>query len=295
MTNLTDEPGRAEHRNMPIARVEGHEICYDTFGADDDPALVLINGLGSQMIRWPLAFIDQLVGAGFRVIVHDNRDVGLSSKFSETTTSPPYTVGDMAADTLGVLDDLGIRAAHIAGMSMGGMIGQVLAVEHTNRVLSLTSIMSAMGDDPVLSQTSAAIAIFGEKPETERDKVIEQDVRHRRLMSGPGFPFDEDAMRDLATRCFDRSYSPDGRRRQMLAVQASKGRKEALSKTTIPTVVIHGTDDPLVHVENGRKMAAVVPGAKLVEIEGMGHDLPQGAWSTITAAIADNVKRAATV
>jgi pimeloyl-ACP methyl ester carboxylesterase len=280
---------------MPIAPVNGHEICYETFGSEDDPALVIINGLGSQMIRWPKGFIDQLVGTGFRVIVHDNRDVGLSTKFADASTNPPYTVGDMARDTVGVLDHLGIRAAHIAGMSMGGMIGQVLAIEHSDRVLSLASIMSAMGDEHVLSQNSDAVSIFLEKPETEREKVIEQDVRHRRILSGPGFPFDEEAARDLATRCFDRCYSPDGRRRQMLAVQASSGRKEALSKSPVPTVVIHGTADPIVPVENGRKMAAVVPNATLVEIEGMGHDLPKGAWSTIATAIADNAKRAATV
>jgi pimeloyl-ACP methyl ester carboxylesterase len=247
------------------------------------------------MIRWSQGFIDLLVDRGFRVIVHDNRDVGLSQKFADAKESPAYSVNDMAADTAGLLEHLGVDAAHIAGMSMGGMIGQVLAIRHSDRVRSLASIMSAMGDDPVLSTDSEAVKIFAEPPEHERDKAIEQDVRHRRLISGPGFPFDEDAARDLATRCYDRCHAPDGRVRQMLAVTSSGGRKAALSDLTIPTIVIHGTDDPLVPVENGRKMADVVPGAELVEIEGMGHDLPAAAWPTVADAIASNARRTTTV
>jgi len=280
---------------MPTANVNDIEICYETYGLPDDPALVLINGLGSQMIRWPTGLLDRLVEAGFRVITHDNRDVGLSTKFDQTDATPPYTVEDMSDDTAALLGHLGVDAAHIAGMSMGGMIGQMLAIRHADRVLSLASIMSATGDEHVLSQNSDAVKIFGEPAETERTAAIEQDVRHRRLISGPGFPFDEDAARDLATRCYDRCYRPDGRRRQMLAVGAGKGRKDALAKTTIPITVIHGTDDPLVPVENGRRMAAAIPGAVLVEIEGMGHDLPAGAIDTVAGAIVDNAKRAASV
>ena len=261
---------------MPTTTVNGIELCYDTFGPDDGEPLVLINGLGSQMIRWPQGFIDLLVGSGFRVIVHDNRDVGLTQKFAEATESPAYTVNDMAADTVGLLDHLGIESAHIAGMSMGGMITQVVAIDHPTRARSIASIMSAMGDDPVLSTDNDAVKIFSEPPEHEREKAIEQDVRHRRLISGPGFEFDENAARDLATRCYDRCYDPSGRARQMVAVMSSGGRKAGLAELAVPTVVIHGTDDPLVPVENGRKMAAVVPGAELVEIEGMGHDLPRG-------------------
>lgn len=280
---------------MPTATINGIELCYEAFGPDDADPLVLINGLGSQMIRWPQGFIDLLVDAGFRVIVHDNRDVGLSQKFADATATPAYTVDDMADDTVGLLDHLGVDSAHIAGMSMGGMITQVIAIRHPSKARSIASIMSAMGDDPVLSQSSNAVKIFTEPAEHEREKAIEQDVRHRRIISGPGFPFDEDAARDLATRCYDRCHDPSGRLRQMLAIQASPPRKAALSALTIPTVVIHGTDDPLVPVENGRRMAAVVPGAELVEIEGMGHDLPAGAWRTIAAAITSNARRATTV
>ena len=280
---------------MPTTTRSGVEICYDTFGSDDGEPLVLINGLGSQMIRWPEGFIDLLIERGFRVIVHDNRDVGLSQKFADATESPAYSVNDMAADTVGVLEHLGIDSAHVAGMSMGGMITQVIAIRHPERVRSIASIMSATGDDAVLSTDNEAVKIFAEPPETEREKAIEQDVRHRRIISGPGFPFDEDAARDLATRCYDRCYDPSGRRRQMIAVTASPGRKAALSKLTVPAVVIHGTHDPLVPVENGRRTAEAIPGAELVEIEGMGHDLPAGAWATVADAIAANARRAAPV
>jgi pimeloyl-ACP methyl ester carboxylesterase len=284
---------------MPTTTVNGTLICFDTFDRPGDPddaePLVLINGLGSQMIRWPKGFIDLLIERGFRVIVHDNRDVGLSQKFGDASGSPAYTVNDMAADTVGVLDHLGIGSAHIAGMSMGGMITQVIAIRHPERARSIASIMSATGDDAVLSTDSEAVKIFAEPPETEREKAIEQDVRHRRIISGPGFAFDEDAARDLATRCYDRCFDPSGRRRQMLAVQASPGRKAALSELTVPAVVIHGTADPLVPLENGRRTAEAIPGAQLVEIEGMGHDLPEGAWPIIADAIASNARRATTV
>jgi pimeloyl-ACP methyl ester carboxylesterase len=277
------------------AKVNGIELCYDTFGPDDGEPLVLINGLGSQMIRWPQGFIDLLVESGFRVIVHDNRDVGLTQKFADAPESPAYTVNDMAADTVGLLDHLGIGSAHIAGMSMGGMITQVIAINHPTKARSIASIMSATGDDAVVSTDNDAVKIFAEPPEHEREKAIEQDVRHRRIISGPGFPFDEDAARDLATRCYDRCYDPSGRARQMFAVMASGGRKAALSKLQVPAVVIHGTHDPLVPIENGRRTAEAIPGAELVEIEGMGHDLPEGAWRTVADAIASNARRTTTV
>jgi pimeloyl-ACP methyl ester carboxylesterase len=175
---------------------------------------------------------------------------------------------------------------------MGGMIGQVLAIRHPDRVLSLASIMSAMGDDPVLTDDPDVITIFTEPAATLRDEAIEQDVRHRRIMAGRGFPFDEEAMRDLAARTYDRSYAPAGRIRQMLAVRAADGRAAALAKLTIPIVVIHGTDDRLVPVANGRKMADVVPQAKLVTIEGMRHDLPRDAWPLIVDAIVANARKA---
>ena len=199
---------------------------------------------------------------------------------------------NMADDIAALLDHIGIPAAHIAGQSMGGMIAQVLAIRHPERVLSLASIMSATGDDPVLSVDPDVVQIFTEPPPSTREEVIEQDVRNRRVMSGPGFPFDEDAMRDLAVRTYDRCYAPDGRVRQMLAVRSAKPRAKALSTLDVPAVVIHGTADRLVPVENGKKTAEAIPGAELVLIDGMGHDLPRGAWGSIVDAIVRTTERA---
>ncbi len=277
---------------MPVAQVNGIDICFETFGSSNDEALVLINGLGSQMIRWPEGFRDLIVTSGFHVITLDNRDVGLSSKFDDATENPPYTVDDMAGDVVGILDHLGIDNAHIAGQSMGGMIGQIVALRYRDRVLSLASIMSAMGDDPILSTDADVAAIFTEPAATTREEAIEQDVRHRRVMAGYGFQFDEDAMRDLAAKTYDRCYAPAGRVRQVLAVVAAPGRAQSLSQLDLATVVIHGTGDRLVPVANGEKMAAVVPGAELVTIDGMGHDLPRGAWNDVVSAIVRNAKRA---
>ncbi len=280
---------------MPIANVNGIEICYEIHGSEEDPPLVLINGLGSQQIRWPEGFKRLLVENRFRVITFDNRDTGLTTKFDDATAGPAYTVDDMADDVAALLDHLGIASAHIVGQSMGGMIGQVLALRHTPRVLSLSSVMSASGDDQILSPDPDVVTIFTEPAETEREKVIEQDVRHRRIMAGSGFPFDEEAMRDLAGRCFDRCYLPAGRVRQMLAIQASKPRAAALAQLSTPIVVIHGTDDKLVPFSNGENMAAAIPGAELVAVEGMGHDLPKGAWEQVVDGIVTNTRRAATV
>lgn len=280
----------AKDRHMPIAHVNGIDVCYETYGSPDDPALVMINGLGSQMVRWPQGFLDLFLAAGLRVIVFDNRDVGHTTKFAD---AEQYTIDDMADDVAALLDHIGISAAHIAGQSMGGMIAQVLAIRHPDRVLSLASIMSATGDDPVLSVDPDVVQIFTEPPASTREQVIEQDVRHRRVMSGPGFPFDQDAMRDLATRTYDRCYAPDGRARQMLAVRSAAPRAKALSTLDVPAVVVHGTADRLVPVENGKKTAEAIPGAELVLIDGMGHDLPRGAWATIAEAIVRTSKRAA--
>jgi pimeloyl-ACP methyl ester carboxylesterase len=180
-------------------------------------------------------------------------------------------------------------------MSMGGMITQVIAIRHPERARSIASIMSATGDDQVLSTDPDVTAIFSTPAATERDAAIEQDVRSRRIMCGPGFDFDEDAARDLAARCYDRCYAPDGRARQMVAVMSSPGRAKALAELDVPAVVIHGTGDRLVPLENGRRTAEAIPGATFVEIDGMGHDLPAGAWPAIVDAIATNARRTTTV
>ena len=275
---------------MPIEHINGIDICFEVHG-DGEP-LVLINGLGSQMIRWPAGFIELLVGEGFRVITFDNRDVGLSTKFDDATESPAYTVDDMAADVVGLLDHLSIDTAHIVGQSMGGMIGQVVALKNGERVRSFASVMSSTGDNTLITDDKEVASVLTEPAATERMDAIEQDVRHRRLLSGRGFDFDEDAMRDLAARTYDRCYSPAGRARQMFAVIGSPGRSAALADVKVPTVVIHGTDDRSVPFENGKRTAEAIPGAELVAIEGMGHDLPRGAWEQVVSAITANTKRA---
>lgn len=277
---------------MPVAPVNGIELCYDTIGPDDGEPLVLINGLGSQMIRWPQGFLAAIVAEGFRVVIFDNRDVGLSTSFDDAGETLAYTIADMAADVVGLLDHLGVERAHIVGQSMGGVIAQTIAITYPDRVTSLASIMSGTSDGPVAAPSPEIAAMLtGPMPEG-REAAIEADLRMRRLIAGPGFPFDEDAMRDLAERVVDRAFRPTGVRRQMMAIGAAPGRSEALASVRVPTVVIHGTADPLVPFSNGERTAEAVPGAELVAIEGMGHDLPEGAWPQVVGAIARNARKA---
>ena len=271
---------------MPFARNGKVEICYDTFGSPDDPALMFVSGFGSQMIARPDEFCEAAAARGFYFIRFDNRDVGLSTKCEGID----YTLSDMASDAIAVLDDLDIDAANVVGMSMGGMIAQTLAVEHPGRVLSLVSLMSHMSAD-VVAATPEAQAIFMVPAPTTRDEAIERLVHDRRVIGSPGFEFDEAEVRELGGLLYDRSNYPDGRIRQALAIQKAAPRAEALGKLDIPVTVIHGTDDPLIPVENGRRTAAAIPGAKLVLIEGMGHDLPRGTWEQILDAVASTAHR----
>jgi pimeloyl-ACP methyl ester carboxylesterase len=279
---------------MPIAAVNGIEICYEVFevpgGSPNDPTVLLVNGLGSQMIRWPKELTQDIVDAGFRLVTFDNRDVGLSSKLVD---APQYAVEDMADDAAALLAHLGIDKAHVVGMSMGGMIGQALAIRHPGRVLSLASIMSHMSATDTVAPTADAIAIFAKPPAATRDEAIESGVADRRLISGDGFPFDEGEAREMAARAYDRCHDPDGRNRQAAAIQRAGSRASALADLTIPVTVIHGSADPLVPVENGRRTAQNIPGAELVVIDGMGHDLPRGAIAQIVQAIVANARRAA--
>jgi pimeloyl-ACP methyl ester carboxylesterase len=272
---------------MPIAPSNGIEIFYDTFGARTDPALVLIRGLGSQMISWREPFCEMLAERGFFVVRFDNRDVGLTSK----TPDVKYAIVDMAADTVGLMDHLSLDKAHIAGMSMGGMIAQQIAISYPERVLSLTSIMSTIGGSDVVPPTAEAAAIFvGPAPAT-RDEAIAKALVDRRVIGSPKF-FDEDEALELATLSYDRCNDPEGRLRQIAAIQNAPARGDALAQLTVPAVVIHGVQDPLVPVENGRRTAAAIPGAELVEIDGMGHDIPPGVWAPIVDAIVAVAARA---
>ncbi len=275
--------------DMPLASANGIELCYDEFGSADDPVVLLVRGFGSQMIAWREGFCTQLASNGLRVVRFDNRDTGLSSKIDPQTR---YTLSDMAKDAIGLLDHLGVERAHIAGLSMGGMIVQVIALEHPDRVLSMVSIMSGIGGEDAILPDGPATAIFAEPPATTREEAIEQEVRHRRIIGSTGFPFDEADARTYAEESYDRCYHPMGKLGQMHAIRTAPSRRSALGALRIPVAVVHGTTDPLVPVENGRRTAEAIGGAELVLIDGMGHDIPAGAWDTVIGTIVRTAQRA---
>lgn len=282
---------------MPRATANGIEIEYEQFGDQGCPPVVLIMGLAAQMILWPDEFCEQLAARGFRVTRFDNRDVGRSTWLKDAevpdlgalmmasmTGSPveaPYTLGDMAADTVGLLDALGLADAHVVGASMGGMIAQTMAIEHPRRLRTLTSIMSTTGN-PALPQPAPEIVQALLTPVgSGREENIERVVELFRTIGSPGFEFDEAGTRDVATRAFDRGFHPAGVIRQIAAIAASGNRRPRLESVRMPTVVIHGRADPLVPFEGGVDTAEAIEGARLVGIEGMGHDLPRAVWPTI--------------
>lgn len=289
---------------MTIAKANGIEIEYETFGSPDDPTLLLVMGLGAQLIAWPDAFCEQLAERGFFVIRFDNRDVGLSTKFDDVPVASAadtfagglpaaYTLNEMADDAAGLLEALGRQNAHVVGASMGGMIAQLIALRHGDRVLSLTSIMSHPGGTDAVQPTPEALEVLLTTRPSNRDEVIELAVTARRVIGGKGWPLDEQRIRDEAARAYDRCYLPAGFLRQMAAIMASPSRVEALGDLKMPVLVLHGLDDTLVPPENGRRTAAAIPDATLVEVEGMGHDIPEGAWPQIVEAIVANTARAA--
>jgi pimeloyl-ACP methyl ester carboxylesterase len=270
---------------MTEATIEanGVRLWCETFGADRDPAMLLIMGLGAQAIAWPDAFCDRLAAAGYYVIRYDNRDVGLSEWFDETPEL--YTLDDMARDAVGLLDALGIQRAHIVGVSMGGMIAQVVALDHAARVLTLTSIMSTPGGPDLEPPTAEAVAVLGRPPADTRDEQIAAGMENRRVLAAGSFPADEGFRLDIVTRSIDRAFHPQGTMRQMFAVGASPPRAERLASLTVPTLVMHGTVDPLIPHSHGVATAKAIPGASLVSIDGMGHELPPSVWDELVAAI----------
>ncbi len=280
------------------------ELAHQTIGDPSDPPMLLVMGLASQMIGWPDAFCDLLAERGFFVIRFDNRDCGHSTILADAgTPSPrdglesgrvPYTLSDMAGDAAGLLDVLEVAAAHVVGVSMGGMIAQTLAIDHPERVLSLASIMSTTGERSVGQATQEAQEMLWRRPPLDdREAFAEEIVLVRSVIGSQGLERDEEWSRDVARRAFDRGIYPDGSMRQIAAIVASGDRTEALRRLDVPTVVVHGTGDPLIGVSGGEATAAAIPGAELVLIEGMGHDLPPAAWERIVGAIATNAARAA--
>ncbi len=281
----------------------GVELEYETLGDPHSLPLLLISGLGSQLISWEDGFCEGLVARGFYVIRHDNRDSGLSTKFEAAGPADvaaavagkarvAYTLDDMAADAAGLLDALGIPAAHIVGASMGGFIAQLVALNHRDHVLTLTSIMSGPGGADAVPPTPEGTAVLVVPPQPTRDRVIEQDMWVRRQLTGRLEPFDEGFERDRAARMFDRTYYPAGVGRQLVASIAAPGRLERLRALDVPTLVIHGLDDIIFPPENGRRVAAAVPGARLIEIDGMNHELPKSVWPRVIDAIAALARQA---
>ena len=288
---------------MTKAPANGIEIEYETFGSPDDPPLLLIMGLGAQLTFWPDDFCSGLAERGFYVIRYDNRDVGLSTYFDDAgqpdivaafsgNGSPAYTLADMADDAAGLLDALGIDTAHVVGVSMGGMIAQTLTVRHPAKVLSLASIMSHTGGDDAVPPTPEAMGVLMVPRPNNRDEVIELAVKASAVIGSTGFDRDENKTREVAAASFDRAYHPDGMLRQMVAIMSAPSRKESLRSVSVPAVVIHGTADTLVPPQNGKMTADAIPGAQLVEIDGMGHDLPEGAWPQIIGAVVANTAKA---
>ncbi|MBD0281509.1 MAG: alpha/beta fold hydrolase [Thermoleophilaceae bacterium] len=290
--------------NDQFARVGELEIAYQTLGDADDPPLVLVMGLGSQLIHWDLEFCEQLAKRGFRVIRFDNRDAGRSTKIKAPVPNlvramaglpikAPYLLDDMAGDAFGVLDHLGIERAHVVGVSMGGMIAQTMAIRRPERVLSLASVMSTTGERRVGRPKLRLWGVLFRRAPRDRQQYIEYFVRVFRMVGSPGFPVDEDRLRELAAATYDRGHHPAGTGRQLAAIMASGDRTSQLRRLTVPTVVIHGTDDPLVPFRGGVATARAIPNAEFVAIPGMGHDLPREVWPRIIDAVVAGAERAA--
>ena len=292
---------------MPVARSNGIEIEYEVIGPPENQPLLLVMGLGTQMIHWDDELCAQLVSRGHRVIRFDNRDVGGSSKLDGDglpnvlsamvaagrggPVDAPYRLSDMAADAAGLLDALEIESAHVVGASLGGMIAQTLALEHPHRVRTLTSIMSTTGHPDLPTATPEAAAALLQPAPSDREGNIERAVRVFRVIGSPGFPFDEAQVRARAARAYDRCFHPAGVARQMIAIVASGSRREALRALRVPTLVVHGADDPLIPLACGLDTAESIPGAELLIVEGMGHSLPPATWPRVVDAIAELTSR----
>ncbi len=285
------------------ASVNGVEIAYETFGDDADPTVLLIMGLGVQMLGWDEELCRMIAARGYRVVRFDNRDTGHSTKVDGGSpdvmaaiagdgSGASYTLDDMARDSVGLLGELGAEAAHLVGASLGGMISQTVAIRHPERVLSLTSIMSTTGDRAVGQPHPEAIPALLTRPPADRDGFVDFVVGAWKVIGSPGIDVDEDALRARAGASYDRGIFPDGTARQLVAIIASGDRTDALRRLDVPATVVHGTDDILIDVSGGKATAAAIPDARLELIEGMGHDLPRQLWPRFTDVIVDTAERA---
>ncbi|EAQ04790.1 probable hydrolase [Pseudooceanicola batsensis HTCC2597] len=292
---------------MSTAQVNGIEIWYEELGPEDGKPILMISGVGTQSTRWKADFVDLLVARGYRVIKMDNRDIGLSQKFTDhglpdfkrviadkaagKTPDIPYTLSDMAADGAALLDHLGIDKAHVCGFSMGGMIVQLMAIEHPDKVLSMSSVMSNSGNPDLPKPTDAAMAALTRpRPDAlkDRDAFINSRIETDHVIGSPAYPIPDEDLRAQAEADLDRSYHPTGFARQYAAILATRDRRAELRNLTMPVAVIHGTDDPLVPVTGGRDTAENCPTADLIEIPGMGHNFPHEVYE----AVLDGIEKA---
>lgn len=287
----------------------GISITYEDKGLRDAPAILLVMGLGGQLTLWPDEFVDALVAHGFRVIRYDNRDVGLSTRFDAAgvpnlkwmfvkaalrlPVRSAYTLADMAADGMALLDHLGIDRAHVVGASMGGMIAQHIAARYPDRVLSLTSVMSTTGNPKLPRAQKEAMQVLAGRPMTgDPEDMIAYSVRAARVIGSPGYPAEEERLQRRVRNDFERGWYPQGVARQMAAIVADGDRRAMLAKVKAPTLVIHGEADPLVPIAGGKDTAASIGGARLMTVPGMGHDLPLALVETLADAIAGHAKGA---
>jgi pimeloyl-ACP methyl ester carboxylesterase len=286
------------------ANVGEVELVYESIGDRADPALLLVMGLGMQLINWDREFCEGLAERGFHVIRFDNRDAGLSTKIDAPVPNvmramagfrirAPYLLDDMASDSFGLLDQLGVERAHVTGVSMGGMIAQTMAIRRPERVLSLGSMLSTPGDRRVGTPKLRVWSVLMRRAPQSRDAYIDYFVRVFRMIGSPGYPVDEARIREQAGLTYERSHDSAGTARQLGAILASGSRTAALRRLDVPTVVIHGKNDPLVPFRAGVATARAIPGAELVAVLGMGHDLPRELWPRFTDALTKNADRAA--
>jgi len=295
---------------MTMLSANGLSLAYERFGARDAQPLLLIAGLGVQMIRWKTGFCEMLAGLGFQVIRFDNRDAGLSTHLTQypppdfpslaaqlmrgEKPAVPYRLGDMAQDSIGLLQALDLGPAHIVGRSMGGMIGQIIASRHPEWALSLTSIMSSTGNPALPPPTPEAMAVLtspAPDPRQDEEAYLDQAVAGAQALSGPGFAFDAEAQRTQARAEWRRAFDPAGFLRQLGAVAVEGDRRAELGRITVPSLAVHGSADPLVPLAAGQDTAAHIPGAEMMVIDGMGHDLPAAVFDRVAAAIAANARR----
>ena len=299
---MAPTPMRTSPAGEQLTQVGRMMLCYEEFGDPANETVLLVMGLGMQMLGWDEEFCEQLAGRGFHVVRFDNRDVGLSSKGSGRvnvragllgfTGSATYDLDDMAADSAGLLDALGVDSAHVVGVSMGGMIGQQLAARFPARVRSLCSIMASTGRrKPSTTPRPEALMTLLRPAASTRDEFVEGTVRIFEAIGSPRFPPDPERIRERAARSYDRCFYPIGTARQLMAVLASGNRTRHLRSIDVPTVVIHGREDKLVPPQAGRDVAGAISGARLELIEGMGHDLPMPLWPRFQSLIEENAGR----